>query len=274
MPELHARAFVVATTFLVVLFSGLVLFIAPHDRIARWNAWRLAGLGSDTWPRLHVSTSLFSVLVISVYLFFDWNSSVKYVADRWHARPRPRLELSTGIAVGLAVAVVAGLGVPPAAQLFAWQDGVKASWQRAGAAEPPFGHAEVLPLPELASRTGLDLEATLAHLAQRGFRVESLETSLLDAARTLGITPVALFAVLPEVPPRPASLAERYGPGSGVGRKTVAELARELGVPVDTALARLAARGVEARPEATLRGLAEGRGLESLDLVRIVAGEP
>ncbi|MCX8102615.1 MAG: DUF4405 domain-containing protein [Geminicoccaceae bacterium] len=275
-PGFRLRAFVVfvvAATFLIMLVTGLVLFIAPHGRIARWNDWRLLGLGLDPWTRIHVLASFLFVLAIPVHLFFNWKPFTKYLADRWHEHLRPRLELLSGVAVALCLALLAGFGLPPAAQLFAWQDEIKASWQRAGAAEPPFGHAEELPLPELARRTGLDLEATLAHLAAKGFRVERMETSLLDAARALGVTPVALFAELPKRPVAPPSLAERYGPGSGVGRKTVAQVAGELGIPLEDALRRLADRGVPATADTALKSLAERTGGESTELVRIIAGE-
>jgi hypothetical protein len=265
--------FVVATTFLIMLVTGIVLFVAPHGRIARWNDWRLLGLALDPWTRIHVLASFLFVLAIPVHLFFNWKPFTKYLADRWHEHLRPRLELVSGVAVALLLAILAGFGLPPAAQLLAWQEEIKSSWQHAGAAEPPFGHAEELPLPELARRTGLDLEATLSLLEKRGFRVERMETSLLDAAHALGTTPVTLFAELPKKPAAPPSLAERYGPGSGVGRKTVAQVAGELGVPLEEALRRLAAKGVPASPEAPLRSLAEGAGGESLDLVRAIAGE-
>ncbi len=272
----RVRAFVVflvATSFLIMLATGLVLFAAPHGRIARWNDWHLLGLGLDPWTWIHVFASLLFVLAIPVHLFFNWKPFTKYLAERWHEHLRPRVELVSGVAVAVCLALLAGFGLPPAAQLFAWQDTIKASRQRAGAAEPPFGHAEELPLAELARRTGLDLEGTLAHLAARGFRVERMETSLQDAARALGTSPVALFAELPKRPAPAPSLAERYGPGSGVGRKTLAQLASELGIPLEDALRRLADRGVPATAEATLESLAERAGGEALDIVRIVAGE-
>lgn len=275
-PGFRVRAFVVfliATTFLIMLVTGLVLFVAPHGRIARWNDWKLLGLGLDPWTWIHVFASLLFVLAIPVHLFFNWKPFTKYLADRWHAHLRPRVELVSGVAVAICLAILAGFGLPPAAQFFAWQETIKASWQRAGAAEPPFGHAEELPLAELARRTGLDLEGTPAHLAARGFRVERMETSLQNAARALGTSPVALFAELPKRPAPPPSLAERYGPGSGVGRKTLAQLASELGIPLEEALRRLADRGVPATAEATLESLAERAGGEALDIVRIVAGE-
>ena len=57
----RTRAFIsLVLTFsaLVMLVSGLVLYVMPEGRIAYWNDWRLLALDKEQWGAIHTLTSL------------------------------------------------------------------------------------------------------------------------------------------------------------------------------------------------------------------------
>ncbi|WP_165354701.1 DUF4405 domain-containing protein [Tropicimonas sp. IMCC6043] len=51
-------AFGVSFSFVVMLWSGLMLYIAPKGRVAQQIGWEIFGLGRDGWEALHIATGL------------------------------------------------------------------------------------------------------------------------------------------------------------------------------------------------------------------------
>lgn len=41
-------------TFLVMSYTGIILFIAPKGRVANWTNWELLGLDKTQYTNLHV----------------------------------------------------------------------------------------------------------------------------------------------------------------------------------------------------------------------------
>ncbi len=50
--------FGVSFSFLVMLISGLLLYVSPKGRVAQQINWELLGLGRDGWEGLHIAVSL------------------------------------------------------------------------------------------------------------------------------------------------------------------------------------------------------------------------
>ena len=42
-------AFIVTWAFIVLMVTGLVLYVVPHGRVAYWVQWSLAGMEKDQW---------------------------------------------------------------------------------------------------------------------------------------------------------------------------------------------------------------------------------
>ena len=47
-------SFILVWTFLTLLVSGAVLYIAPPGRIANWTRWQLMILTKEKWQAVHI----------------------------------------------------------------------------------------------------------------------------------------------------------------------------------------------------------------------------
>ena len=47
-------AFLVTWAFLVLMVSGIVLYLVPQGRVAYWVHWSLAGLDKEQWAAVHM----------------------------------------------------------------------------------------------------------------------------------------------------------------------------------------------------------------------------
>lgn len=57
------------STFVLLVLTGLVLYIAPHGRIAYWAEWRFWGLTNSEWRNIHINLALLFLLTIFLHIY-------------------------------------------------------------------------------------------------------------------------------------------------------------------------------------------------------------
>ncbi len=274
-------AFIVFGGFAVMTVTGLVLFITPPGRVAYWTNWALLGLEKSEWNAVHIVFSFLFVLAGLLHLFFNWKPFKHYLVNKLAGHLRPRAESLIGTAaVGV---ILAGtlLAWPPFSWIINLNETLKDSWAQAGWAEPPFGHAEDVSLKVLGMRTGREPRAMLEALRDAGYEVDSPGQRVQDIAIANETTPALLWAAITErvQPAAPAPVtggitAEevelRYA-GTGLGQKTLAEIAETTGVPLETMLARLQAAGIEATAGDKMKAVAKDHDdMPPIDLLKVM----
>lgn len=271
----------VASGFLVMAITGIMLYVAPPGRVANWTDWTLLWLTKDQWAAVHISSSLVFVLAGLMHLVMNRKPFFNYLHTRFHGHEMPRAE--GVVAVVAVVALVWGTlaNVPPISFLLDLNERAKLMWSTGVDAEPPFGHAEEVSLANLASRDRFDAAAALGALEAEGLEVAmGAETTLRQIAEDNGRSPAEVYRVIrtaraataPAAGWTPAAVESRFA-GGGMGRLTVAQLAAEAGIGLDEAQARLAALGLPTAAETRLRQVADALGLETLELAKAVLVE-
>ena len=271
----------VAAGFLVMAITGIVLYVAPPGRVANWTNWTLLWLTKDQWAAVHISSSLVFVLAGLTHLVMNRKPFFNYLHTRFHGHEMPRAEGIVAV-VGV-VALVWGTlaNVPPISFLLDLNERAKLMWSTDVAAEPPFGHAEEVTLANLAARDRFDLDTALAAFEAEGLVVAAAgETTLRRIADENARTPAEVYGVIraarataaPAGDWTPAAVESRFA-GGGMGRLTIAQLAAEGGIALEEAQARLAALGLRGGAETRLRELAEGTGMETMELAKAVLVE-
>jgi hypothetical protein len=275
-------SFLVAWAFVVLTVTGIVLYVVPQGRIAYWVHWSLLGLEKTQWGWVHMMFG--GVFIVSglLHLYFNWNTFRTFIAGRVRGHLRPKREVLVATLLTVVIFIVSAADLPPASWVIDLNDRVKASWVTSPDLEPPFGHAEEISLAGLAARQRLDLAAVLRSLEQAGMGVEGPDESLESIARRNGITPMAVYAVVRDsgsAEPPSGALASRAElearfAGTGLGRKTITELAAALEVEPERALQRLARAGVEAGAGDTARNVADAQGVSPIDIAALMIGLP
>lgn len=274
-------AFVVFGGFAVMTITGLILFITPPGRVAYWTDWALLGLEKTDWTAVHIVFSLLFVLAGVIHLVLNWKPFRHYLLDRIAGHMNLRAESMIATAAVGVILVGTLFGAPPFSWIIGLNETLKESWSAAGWAEPPFGHAEDVSLKVLGLRTAREPRAMLEALRDAGYRVESPGQRVEDIADANGVTPALLWAAITErVPaavPEPATdgmTAEevelKYA-GTGLGQKTLAEIAETTGVPLETALARLQAAGIDAAADHKMKAVATAHDdMPPIDLLKVI----
>ncbi len=271
-------AFLVTWAFAVLTVSGIVLYIVPQGRIAYWLHWSLFGLGKDGWGELHMLFGGIFIVAGALHLYFNWKPFKNYLAARVAGQLTLKRELLYSLLATLLIGTLSVLRLPPASWVFELNAYLKDGWSDAAASTPPFGHAEELSQAGFAKRQGIDLSAALQQLSQQGVSIGSPNDSLESIARANAITPASLYAVIKPLEQAAApvsdtvvwsaTLVEERFAGTGIGRKSLTEIAALLNLPLAQIQQRLALQGVAPEPQQSLRELAEARGSSPIDLMK------
>lgn len=267
----------VAVTFLFLTITGLVLYVVPSGRVANWIEWNLLLMDKETWARVHTVLGFLFLIGGPIHLAFNWKPFRNYLATRWSAHLRPRRELLAACLLAILVTVGAIADWPPVSYVTDLSGLAKDSWRSDGAPALPPGKPEELTLSDLAARIGVEPDKARTALTDAGIQLGQADATLTTIAATNGVSPQTLFELASRVSGANVSEAIEtavapHAGGSGLGQKTVAEIAAADGIPLDTAVARLVAAGIDAGGGDRLRDMADGANFSPSELADIIRG--
>jgi len=242
--------------------------------------WQLWGLEKEEWGHVHMMFGGVFIATGALHLYYNWKPFKKYLAEQVQGQLRLSRELVGSLLLSVLLLAAAVWEIPPVSWVFELNVAIKDSWVSKPDLEPPFGHAEEVSVAGLARRMRLDKARGLAALREAGCHFSGERDSLEQIARANHTTPMAVYAVLkrfplPEEAPAtatvmtPEQVEEKYS-GSGLGRKTLDEIATQIGMEPDIARQRLRDAGIEAAADETLRELADRTDSSPIDLMKLL----
>jgi len=254
-------------SFIILLVTGISLYIAPPGRVAFWVSWKWALLDKEQWQAVHTVFSFLFVMFGLLHLYFNWKPLLAYLRTRISGATRIRREVLGSLTLTGLVFFLVVSDLPPANYIMLWGEEFSNAWEMPEST-PPVPHAEKLPLTEFAASLNISYDALEKRLAQAGVKVDSARQIVLDAAAKNGLAPSQLLELIDRSEPQTPFTAVRLG--GGYGRKTVAQICDEFAVEPVTALARLKAHGISAAVDVSVKDLASVYNLLPVNLVEII----
>lgn len=280
--RIHKRgltAFFTLFGFVVMSVTGLVLYLEPTGSVAYWTTWQLMGLTKSDWDNIHILSSILFIVAGGFHIYFNWKPLINYFRDR----------VSKGVKLGRELAIVTALSVwvvvsgiwpfPPLSYLLDFNEWIKETWIVQDEYAPPFGHAERLSLSVFSKKMEIDIEKAVTELRSEGIVFEDPQQTLEDIAAQNEVAPMELYLLIRkfEPVPEPDKLAT-YTPeaievefaGTGIGNKTISAVCERLGLDTAVAMARLAAAGIPAEADQTMKTAAEAAETESIEIMKVI----
>ena len=124
------------TTFLLVLglivetVSGIILYITPFGRFARWNNWTLLGLDKWEWAAVHTIFGILLLIIIGAHLYFNWRVIVHFVWSRLRNAVNLKWELAVSLVIIIFLFTGILLNVPPFNLVMDLREKAKISWEK------------------------------------------------------------------------------------------------------------------------------------------------
>ena len=256
-------------SFVVLTLTSLVLYVVPEGRVAYWSDWRWLGLSKTGWGDVHINAGFLFLAAGLLHLGYNWKPITSYLQTKAKALRIFTPAFVAALLVNLLVVVGSLLHLPPFSTVLEFGHSFKeAAALKYG--EPPYGHAELSKLSLFAKRTELDLEAVKAGLTKAGINITGDDQTILAIAKANHITPKAVYDAMTNGKKTPAAKTLPAEPVPGMGQTTLKDLCRQYGLDQQRIVAALAAKGVKADPELSLKKIAAAHGTDPHALFALI----
>ena len=195
----NLRSFVtllVSFSGLVMIISGLILYIMPEGRVAYWTDWRLIGLGKEQWGTMHTCLSLIFFAAAGFHLYYNWRTLLSHLKDRIKRTFSLRKEFIAALVLSAFCLHGSIVGYAPFTSVMDLGTVIKKTWYAGQDVHPPFPHAELMPLKQLAKRIDFNLEGALEHLREKGLPANSGEVTLKELTADVDSSPAQIFEAM------------------------------------------------------------------------------
>ncbi|WP_346855661.1 DUF4405 domain-containing protein [uncultured Draconibacterium sp.] len=261
------RAFIsfgLTYAMIVLLISGIMLYVSPPGRYAHWVNWTIWGFTKEEWQAIHTLFSLGFIVLSALHLIWiNWRAFVWYFKSKSAAKFNKKREFIGATVLVLLIFFGTVFSVPPFKSVMDLGEHFTESWEKVEE-RAPVPHAEQLTITELAEQmhlTSVDEITRKLKIHEINFDNTNSQT-LQDIAKLNNTTPLAIYEII-------SKQAANQKQGSGIGRKTVEDFAAELDKSVDEILAILHEKNIKAQAKETLRTIGENNNLPPRDVYKL-----
>lgn len=250
----------IAISFLVMTYTGIMLFFTPKGKIAYWTDWSLFGLTKDQYGNIHTTSMVLFVLFTALHIYYNWTPLVNYLRGKTQ-----KISLLNGnfiVAVILNIAFVAGtlFAIPPFQTLLDFGEDIKDYWERT-AGSPSYGHAEESTLARLSKDIGQDPKKALNLLKEKGLKA-SPDQDIETIAKENNMSPLEIYKIIKPKTSK-SKIEEKI---TSLGRKTLGDLEEMKKIDLKKSIKYLKSKGFEADKNSRMRKAADALDMSPHEL--------
>ena len=181
-------------SFLVMIVSGIVLYLAPAGRIAKWTHISILGLEKESWQSIHIIFTFLFVIASGFHLYYNWKPFMSYLKSKFHEKIKLRNELYASFVITIALVFFTLYEVPPFSTVIEFGEDYSDSWAT-DQTEPPVPHAESMTFSELAGTINMAAEEMLSNLKDNDI-IATKDEIIQDVAEKNNLTPMEMFNLM------------------------------------------------------------------------------
>lgn len=132
-------SYFVTLSFIHLIVSSIILYIAPPGRFTNWNNWEILGISKAGWQAQHTVVGYLFIIAAVVHLVLNWKIFLSYIRGRVKKSLNRGWELLAALV--LIVVVTAGVEFqwPPFPAVMNFGEQLSNSWEQKTAAETGSG---------------------------------------------------------------------------------------------------------------------------------------
>jgi len=245
----------------IMTYTGIILYIAPHGRVANWTNWELFGWDKDQFAQIHTTFMALFIVATLLHIYYNFKPMVSYMKNKMKQFVFFTKEMI--IALGITLLFITGTlyEIPPFSTFLTFGDSIKDSWAEKSE-EPPYGHAEESTLKDFSAKTGYSLQDVLRVLSEHNISAKDSQT--LEAIAKQEEKPAKyIFALIQNTLGTTKSQSEI----SGLGRKTFTQVAKELEINIEVFLKELENIGIKANKNDKFKSTVEKQGFDARETI-------
>lgn len=179
---------------LVMIYTGIILFIGPSCSIANWTNWELLGLTKAEYINIHTTFMLLFIIAMGVHLYYNLGPMLSYTKDEAKKVTNFTNELIMATLLSMAVFVGTLYEKSPFIELLDFGSELETAWE-VRIEKPPFLHAELSSLLVFTKKMGYDLEKSKDILLSNNIKFREPQ-SLTQIAKQNDISPRFIYDLL------------------------------------------------------------------------------
>lgn len=179
---------------LVMIYTGIILFIGPSCSIANWTNWELLGLTKAEYINIHTTFMLLFIIAMGVHLYYNLGPMLSYTKDEAKKVTNFTNELIMATLLSMAVFVGTLYEKSPFIELLDFGSELETAWE-VRIEKPPFLHAELSSLLVFTRKMGYDLEKSKDILLSNNIKFREPQ-SLTQIAKQNDISPRFIYDLL------------------------------------------------------------------------------
>ncbi len=258
-------------SFIIMSLTGLVLYITPPGRVAKWIIWTFAGLEKGEWEAVH---TIFSYIFLIFGIFHIFSINWKALLFYFKKKKQNGLNRKKELIASSIIIIIGFFGtiyeIPPFKSVMDLGEYVKESWDKKDQ-EAPVSHTEAMMITELSEKiVKLTPQEIMKKLRSNNIKVKDAKQTLDEIGKENKISPFDIYKIIikdSEIKKRNSSLFSR---GSGFGRKTIADIAEALNENVEILIKRLKDAGINAEAGERIRDIAEDSGKRPSEIINLL----
>ena len=190
-------SFSLVWSFLIILISGIVRYIAPPGRVSNWTSWMLFGFSKAGWQAIHTIFSLTFVLLSVFHLIvFNWKVFWFYLVTKTAKGLNKQKELPVSIALIIVVFFGTYFNKQPFKAVIDFGEWTTESWE-VKEEMAPIPHAELSTIKELSGRyIPMSADSILLLINGKGLNADNRGQTIQKISELNNITPAKLYSFI------------------------------------------------------------------------------
>ena len=243
-------------SFLQILISGIILFIAPPGRVAHWTNWEFLGFTKDDWQANHTLFSYtFAILAVFHIFKMNWRSILSYIKLKSKQHLNKKRELFYSFLLMAVVFTGTALHIPPFGSVMDLAKIIENSWGKESIA-PPVPHTERFTITEISGKyVNISPEEIIIKLQNENIKVDAKDQTLEEIGKINNVPPSKIYEIV--IANENVNKGQTFQPGQGLGNRTLQEYADYLNKDVQVLIKKLEQSGIEAKPGQSFREISQ-----------------
>ncbi len=162
-------------SFLLISFSGVILYLCPYGRVAFWHNWTVLGLSIFQYRQLHITSMMTFLFFACLHIYYNRRPILHYLRNKKKQFSFTKKEIL--ITLTIHVFLISGTlyNIQPFEGFLDLGSYLRRSWgEKLGM--PPYGRAERSTLRQLCYRMNINLENAMNNLKTDNVIYDSQQT--------------------------------------------------------------------------------------------------
>jgi len=256
-------------SFIILVYSGITLFMAPQGKIAYWSLWEFLGLTKDEYTNIHINFSLLFLISGLLHIYYNWKPIINYLKNK----SKKFVVFTVNFNLALLISIIFFLGtyykISPFKTILNFSENMKDYWEEV-LGSPPMPHAEQLSLKNLCNKFSIDLEKAKKALINQNIKIGSVNETLSQIAKNNGISPNHIWEIIKEYKKSGKNSNTSTNEPTGLGKLTLIELCNKYNIDYNKASNILKEYGFKFKQDTKIKEISSQKGMLPIDIYNLL----